>query len=70
MGSEKYNLGYGDLLKLGKGAALAGLGALGSYLLQVGVPTSLDKQEWLLLGAAAGSVALNAAYKFLTDTSA
>ena len=68
MGSESFGLNYGDFYKIGKGALLAAAGAAGSYLLQVGVPTKLDKQEWLVLGAALGSVALNAAYKFLTDT--
>ena len=69
-GSDKYKLGLNDLWKLGKGALLAGLGASGSYLLMVGLPSSLNKQELLLLGAALFSVGLNAAHKFLTDTRA
>lgn len=65
-GSKSGHLASSDLKSIGRGVALAGGGAVLTYLIDT-VP-SVELGEWQPLVVALLSVALNVLRKYLTDT--
>lgn len=65
MGSGKFELNAQDITKIGKGAVIALLGALLTYLAQV-LP-NIDFGAWTPLIAALAAVLVNIGWKWIKD---
>ena len=68
-GSEKFSLAKKDFLKIGKGALIAAAGAVLAYLSTQVFPQLQESGDaTLVVVAAIGAVVINAAQKYLQDT--
>lgn len=66
-GSKAFSLNYDDIIKVSKGAALAGMGAAITYLAEWASGT--DFGEWTPIVVAAAAVAVNLFRKWVADNS-
>ena len=68
-GSEKFSLAKKDFLKIGKGALIAAAGAVLAYLSTQVFPQLQESGDVMLITIAGiGAVVINAAQKYLQDT--